>query len=155
MACGLGDTMGEDKPKRKVTDYAGIAALITAIATCVGMLWNQSNQQETNKLTQESMFAIMDYRLKLVEQVCGVPTPYSSGKYVPPVHHARPVLYHPLHGRTIEAATVTRPRPDKKRDVVPASYDKLQQFIQKTGKPWVPNSVPSLLHDSSSDSSTD
>lgn len=65
--------MSDPKPKRKATDYAGIAALITAIGGVATLLINQSHNEEKAALVQDSVLAVLQYRLEeLEDQVDGL-----------------------------------------------------------------------------------
>lgn len=59
--------MSETKPRKKVTDYAGLAALITAVGTLAGILWNQDRAETQADMVQESTLAVLQYRLQELE----------------------------------------------------------------------------------------
>lgn len=59
------------KAKRKVADYAGLAALITAVGATLGMFWNQgsqSRQASQSAKVQDSSFVVQQYRMQRAEQ---------------------------------------------------------------------------------------
>lgn len=56
-----------EKQKRKVTDYAGIAALVTAIGGLITLLLNQSHAEEKSALVQDSVLVVVQYRLEELE----------------------------------------------------------------------------------------
>lgn len=58
----------DPKPKRKVTNYTGIAALITAIGGVATMLINQSHAEQHAARVQDSVLAVMQYRLGRLEE---------------------------------------------------------------------------------------
>ena len=55
-------------PKRKVTDYAGLAALVTALATASGLFWKQGQAEDTSAMVQDSALAVVEYRLGEAER---------------------------------------------------------------------------------------
>jgi len=67
--------MVETRSKRFVQDYAGLAALVTAVGGLLSMFLSQSNQQDQTEDTQATILALLQYRLSVVEMQCGVATP--------------------------------------------------------------------------------
>lgn len=67
----MSDAAPQRKARKKVTDYAGIAALITAIGGTVGMLWNQSHYEAKASMFDDSSFNILQYRLGEIEKANG------------------------------------------------------------------------------------
>ncbi len=126
------------KRSKRATDYTGIAALITAIATAVGLFINHNSQSENSKLVYDSMFAIMDYRLKVVEKACNVPTPTVN---------LMGMTLHEVKTDSIPEVGFRLPRFFARPKMVPSSYNQLQKIIQQTGRAWSP--------DSSTDTTTD
>lgn len=60
--------MTEPKPKRKATDYAGLAALVTALATAAGIFWRQGQAEDTTAMVQDSAHAVVEFRLGSAEK---------------------------------------------------------------------------------------
>lgn len=61
-----------EKKKVPSSTIAAITALITALGG-VGFSWKQNDDQETRAaLVQKNMYSVLEYRVSVVEQVCGV-----------------------------------------------------------------------------------
>jgi len=93
---------------RRLIDYAGIAALITALTTGGVALVNGLQQKSESANLSASTFAIMDYRLRLIEQRLDLPSPSASMMY---------------GGQ--------RARPH-----VPRDFKAMREMVQSTGKAW-------------------
>lgn len=59
------------KPKKKVTDYAGIAALVTAIAGLATVLASQNHYEEKAALVQDGVLVVLQYRIGELEKMVG------------------------------------------------------------------------------------
>ncbi len=72
--------------KQTAKDYAGLAALVTAIGGIVSMLMSQATHQEHSNNVQDSVFAVLQYRVDQLELRC--PPFVAGGGYVSRTSHA-------------------------------------------------------------------
>jgi len=161
----MGSSPDQQAPatQRRGINYTGIAALLTAVGGVLGLFWQQQGNNAKQTMASQSIYKIMEYRLSLVEQVCGVPTPSSAGRYIPAPAHAptrpqplmAPVRVPPSPVPLIDPGAapavaydkspgdkppnrMLRPLMQHKTQAIPASFNALQQLIEETGKPWEP-----------------
>lgn len=102
---------------RRIIDYAGIAALITALTTAIIALVNGFQQKSESTNLSASTFAVMDYRLRMIEQKLDLPSPSMSL----------------MHGVGMAERRATRAKPH-----IPRDFESMKAVVQSTGKAWAP-----------------
>lgn len=145
----------DPKPKKKPSNYTGIAALITAIGGLVTILVSQNHYEEKTSLVQDGILAVLQYRIGELEKMVAkqteelvelrvelaarpgarVPTTAPKPPAAAPVRDPRPKPPpEPLKASTGVLDTLVQ----KVRAKKPVRVVDLQELVQQTGKSLAP-----------------
>jgi hypothetical protein len=113
-------------PLKEKRDYVGIAALITAVATGLCLIYTTFVSDKSDKQDRmiESVFELMDYRLKNLEAHDGLPSP---SPHILMESAPKPKLFAP------GLAMMGKPQ-----QVIPKNFADLKKVVDKTAKAWKP-----------------
>lgn len=129
-----------ERRRRKVTDYAGLAALITAVTASAGFLVDRYTHAEKESKTQESTYVLLDYRLRVLEARCGVlppPPPPNIGA----LGHGAGAGFGNGMSPTADTQELEAPAPDEAKPASSFDFNDIQKYVERTGEAMKPEAL--------------
>lgn len=133
--------MADDKPKRRIRDYAGIAALVTAAGAVAFGVVDRVGHEDKAKRMSRSIFnasreriAVLEYRVAELEELCQPPAAPARRPAAAPAPAPRPTAAHRPAAPRADAPAMATVEADALEDEVPevaagVSFDQIQQIV--------------------------